>query len=325
MSEVSPTLILLHGEDDFGITSYLRKLESRIGDQATREMNITHFEGNQWNIDQVRNDAFAMPFLASRRLVVLKKPLANLKTKIAQEEFIKLLDQLPPSTTAILFIDKQLPVKHWLLKYTITKPKTTLVKSFNLAKGAEMAKWIREQARLMEGEITNEAAYLLAEILNDDPRLVKNELEKLLIYVARKRMVDIDDVENLVAFTQKPGDFFKLIDLIGAKNSHLALDMLERLYFNQNPTFLFFGLVSHFRLLIQVREIIEEGGSEQTAVSTLKIHPYRAKKLYAQAMNMRMMFLESVYHRLLEFDHGVKTGKIKDTLALELLVLELTQ
>ena len=325
MSEASPTLIILHGEDEFGINSYLKKLEDRIGDTTTREMNVTRFDGANWRLEQVRNDAFSMPFLASRRLVILFNAIAGLKTKKSQTDLTELLDQLPPSTTVVVTSKNQLKPTHWLIKFSKIKQQTCLVKDFTVAKGAQMAKWIRQQARTMKGEITNEAAYLLAEVLNNDPRLIANELEKLLIYVAGKRMVDVDDVENLVAFTQKPGDFFKLIDLVGAKNTRQAIDMLERLYHDQNPTFLFFGLVGHFRLLLQTREIIEQGGSEQTAAETLKIHPYRAKKLYAQAMNLRMMFLETVYHRLLELDNGIKTGKIKDTLALEVLVTELTQ
>lgn len=325
MSESSPTLILLHGEDEYGIASYLKKLEAHIGDATTREMNVSHLQGTHWQMDQLRNDALAIPFLASRRLVVLQDAISGLRSKAAQSELTALLDQLPPTTTVVVTSKNTLKSTHWLQKYAKTKLKTSLVKDFGIAKGPQMAKWIRQQARGMEGEITNEAAYLLAEVLNNDPRLIALELEKLIIYVAGKRMVDVDDVENLVAFTQKPGDFFKLIDLVGAKNTRQALDMLERLYVDQNPTFLFFGLVGHFRLLLQTREIIEQGGSEQTTTDTLKIHPYRAKKLFAQAMNLRMRFLEQVYHRLLALDLGVKTGKIKDTLALEILVTELTQ
>ena len=325
MTDSSPTLIVLHGDDEFGILSYLKKLEERIGDPTTREMNITRFKGTQWRLEQLRNDAYAMPFMANRRLVIVEDGLSGIRSKQAQTDLQDLFAQLPPSTTLVLTSNNVLKESSWVIKYAKMKLKTTLVKDFSIAKGPKMAKWIRQQAREMEGEITNEAAYLLAEVLNNDPRLIALELEKLVIYVAGKRMVDVDDVENLVAFTQKPGDFFKLIDLVGAKNTRQALDMLERLYHDQNPTFLFFGLVGHFRLLLQTREIIEKGGSEQTTADTLHIHPYRAKKLFAQAMNLRMMFLEEVYHRLLELDLGVKTGKIKDTLALEVLIMELTQ
>ena len=325
MTDSSPTLIILHGDDEFGITSYLKKLEERIGDPTTREMNITRFKGSQWRLEQLRNDAYAMPFLAERRLVIVEDGISGIKSKQAQTDMQTLFAQLPPTSTIVLTNGSALKESNWLLKYAKTKPKATLVKDFSIAKGPLMAKWIRQQAREMQGEITNEAAYLLAEVLNNDPRLIVLELEKLIIYVASKRMVDVDDVENLVAFTQKPGDFFKLIDLVGAKNTRQALDMLERLYHDQNPTFLFFGLVGHFRLLLQTREIIEKGGSEQSTADMLHIHPYRAKKLYVQAMNLRMMFLEQVYHRLLELDHGIKTGKIKDTLALEVLIMELTK
>ena len=100
--------------------------------------------------------------------------------------------------------------------------------------------------------------------------------------------------------------------------------MLKRLLEEQDALPLFFSLVGHFRLLVQVREVYEDGGGGGTAAKVLGIHPFRAKKLYAQAKTLSMAALEHIYRRLSEYDHQIKTGQITGELALELLVAGLT-
>jgi DNA polymerase-3 subunit delta len=73
-----------------------------------------------------------------------------------------------------------------------------------------------------------------------------------------------------------------------------------------------------------VRAIYENGGQAETAAKVLKIHPFRAKKIFAQARMLPLKALEGMYLRLQQLDLEIKTGKIKADLALETLVMELS-
>ena len=99
-----------------------------------------------------------------------------------------------------------------------------------------------------------------------------------------------------------------------------AQAMLHQLL-DEQDTFSIFGMVvRQFRLLLQAREIIDNGGNVQQA---LKQHPFVAKKLTAQARHFSISTLEAIYRRLIVIDEGAKTGKAALDLSLDMLVMEL--
>ena len=324
MSDPTPVVYLLHGEDEFAIHKFILAMEEKLGDPATAEMNISRLEGAGLDFDALKNASGAMPFLASRRLVIVENAAKKLNSKPLQEKFFSLVDDLPPTTALVLQEFEILKDKSWLLKWAGSAGGRVLVKAFPLLKGAQLAQWIRKFAQEQGGEIEPQAAHLLAELAGDSPRTAALEIEKLLAYVNYARPVDIDDVENLTAFASGGGDFFVLMEAIGRQDGRKAMDMLMRLFDEQDPFGLFFSLVGHFRLLLQAREIYEGGGQEGTVAQALGIHPFRAKKLTAQAKTISLPVLESIYRRLAEYDLQIKSGQIDAALALETLVATLT-
>ena len=87
---------------------------------------------------------------------------------------------------------------------------------------------------------------------------------------------------------------------------------------------LFFSVVGHFRLLLQTKEIIDNGGIDGTVAKILSIHPFRAKKLTLQAKSLSRGFLDTTYMNLQQFDLDIKTGIVQPDLALEMLFTSLT-
>ncbi len=63
-----------------------------------------------------------------------------------------------------------------------------------------------------------------------------------------------------------------------------------------------------FRLLIQAREILDSGGSEDGVRSQLNLHPWVAQKVTAQARQFSLPALDGIYHQLLKIDVGGKSG-----------------
>ncbi len=133
-----------------------------------------------------------------------------------------------------------------------------------------MADWIRKYAAEQGGEISFQAAALLAESVQDSPRMAALEVDKLLAYVNYQRPVDVDDVEAAAAFGGGPVDYFAFLDAIAARNSRKAMAMLEKLLDERDHLGLFFSLVGHFRLVLQTREIYENGGQDQAVAKQLE-------------------------------------------------------
>jgi DNA polymerase-3 subunit delta len=299
-------------------------MEEKLGDPTTADMNITRFEGGGFDVEDLRAAAAAMPFLAPRRLVVVDNISKKYTRKEQYSKLIEMMDGLPPTTALVLAEKSPLKDSHWLMKWAKTAGDRAYVRAFNVPKGAQMANWIRAYAGEKGGEISHQAAALLAENVQDVPRMAALEVDKLLAFVNYARPVDVDDVEMAAAFVGGQGDYFAFMDSIAARNGRKAMDMLQKLLDEQDPLPLFFSLVGHFRLVLQAREIYENGGTDQTVAKTLGIHPFRAKKMTVQARTMPLQSLENMYLHLQRLDLEIKTGQIDPALALESMVAELT-
>jgi DNA polymerase III delta subunit len=59
--------------------------------------------------------------------------------------------------------------------------------------------------------------------------------------------------------------------------------------------------------------------------NTLGLRDFVAQKVCNQARRFSMPALESIYHKLLEIDEGVKTSQVPLDLALDTLIVELMQ
>jgi DNA polymerase-3 subunit delta len=327
MSNTSPAVYILHGNDEYGIRSFLEeRLKTRMGDSSEATMDITNLDGRSKSLEAIQAETHTMPFLAKRRMVVLSHPLSLAKGKTNQGKFLELLQSVPGSTALVLIEDRILENKHWLIKWAREHPDQTWAQQFTLPTGGAMTHWILDQAQAMGGEFSNPAAQLLASYIDEDPRLAKSEINKLLTYVDYSRAVSEDDVHLLVADVRQ-GDVFEMVDAIGYGKGEEALEMLRRLLEEGEALPLFGMIVRQFRLLIQVRELLDEnpGRSPEEMAGEMGVHPYPIKKITPQAKLFTLPQLKRIYHQLSDVDLAIKTGQLDGKLALDLLIASLTQ
>lgn len=332
MEDNAPVVYLLYGDDLYQKKKVVDALLSKMGDPSTAEMNTSRLAGGELTLDALRTAVSAVPFLAERRLVIAEDASRRFNQKETRKKFKAVMESLHPATALVLLEDSDLRIElpnkkvvdHWLLKWAKKAGERVYLHEASVPKGAQLAKWVQDYAREQGGEVDFQAAQLLAEMAGDEPLLAATEVDKLLAYVNYARPVDMEDVDAVSAFGGRRGDYFAFIDALAAGNSRGAMDMLQRLLDDQDPLQLFFSLVGQFRLLVQAREIYEDGGLAGTVEKQLGLHPYRAKKLYEQARTLSMGSLESIFHRLAEYDVQIKTGQIDADLALETLVTVLT-
>jgi DNA polymerase-3 subunit delta len=91
----------------------------------------------------------------------------------------------------------------------------------------------------------------------------------------------------------------------------------------QDASSIFGMVVRQFRLILLGKEILDSGGGENEIASTLKVHPYVARKVTAQARRFTQPDLEAIYHRLLSIDVATKSSEMDADLSLDLLIADL--
>jgi len=327
MAESAPVVYLLHGEDEFKISQFLSEMEAKLGDPAIASMNITYLDGGSLNIEELPASANAMPFLTKRRLVVIDNPLGRLKSPADRDRFKDILEKIPASTALVLVVPRTLKTDsdrtHWLVKWAQQNPERVFMRTFLLPKGGMMARRIQDQAQQAGGTFSPQAAGLLASLVDGDPRLADQEIQKLLAYVNYNRPVETDDVETLTVNVGQ-ANIFALVDALGNRDGRKAIGMLQRLKEQQDPFSIFGMVVRQFRLLLLTREMLDNGDSKGDIMKGLRVPSFVTDKLIFQARRFTLPALESIYHHLLEIDEGIKTGKIPADLALDTLVAALT-
>jgi DNA polymerase-3 subunit delta len=276
----------------------------------------------------LRGAAQAVPFISERRLVVVSGVSKAFSASESRVPFLELLEDVPQSTALVLLEpdleDKKKKKKDWLLKWAESGGPRSTVRRFDLLKGPQMAAWLQTRANELGGELRPQAAMALAQLVSSDKDAAEQEIEKLLAFVAYQRPIEAADVAAVSLTSGELGDFFALIDALSAGSGSRAMELLQGLLPERDSIMLFFSLVSHFRLLLQSREMVDGGQGDKDIARQFGIHPYRAEKLAAQARRFSLGALEGIYRRLLVLDEKIKTGEMEADLAMETFVASLS-
>jgi len=354
---VLPSIILLHGSDEIAISRHIKKIEAGLGDSSTAEMNITHFDGSAGlDLEAFNTAVNAAAFLAPYRVVVLEHPLfafnspsTRTRSKGGQErsqgapsegtsddlmeegpgainrkKFLDLLDKAQPTTNIILAEYEALKSDHWLMKWAVKARPRASVQLYSMPKAFEMPGWIEKEVKKQGGVISGEAATRLSEMVGVDSYIAAQEVKKLLTYVNFDRPITLQDVER-VSIVSAQGSIFNLVDAIGGRQGGKAQHLLHQLLEDEDAFALWGMVIRQFRLLLQVRDMQDSKASLPEISTALGMMEFVAKKVYDQAKHFSLAELETIYHKLLEIDVGNKSGQLTLEVALDSLIVELTE
>jgi len=333
MAEEKPVVYILHGDDPVEIGKYVDAMVARLEETGLADVNLSRLDGRSLVESDLRTAAMALPFLADRRLVILDQAQTRF-AKGNEDHFKSFLEKIPETTALVLIVRDEfvasgqkkgwqaLPEKHWLWPWLQTSAGRCFYRQCRLPGQDDMPAWIRKTAEVQGGKFTPGAALALADHTGSDTQYAAQEIAKLLLYVDHARPVEPEDIELLTA----PGgqvSVFDMVDGLAEGNANRAMHLLHGLLDETDPASLFGMVVRQFRLLIQVREILDEGGSADAISRELITPGFVARKLASQAGRFSPARLSHIYHRLLELDEGVKSSQWPIELALEMFIAEL--
>jgi DNA polymerase III subunit delta len=323
---IMPNIFFLFGNDEFAISRRLKDFESDFTDPTSADMNTARFDARSMSEDDLNNAVSAMPFLATRRLVILANPSSKYNNPSIRKKFWAFLEKAPETTRIVIHesVEPRDVDKHWLIKWAEKNEKLVQIKSFMLPRLKDMTGWIVNETKNQGGKMEPRAAEMLKDMVGVDTRQAGMEIAKLLAYANWARPITVQDVETVCIVTSQQS-VFDFVDALANGNSKSAQHLLHRLLENEDPFSLWGMVVRQFRLLIQAREILDGRGNKDDVARALGVHPFVAEKTTQQAGRFSIEFLESIYRRLLNIDEGVKRSQITLDLAMDTLVLELTR
>lgn len=317
-SQTTAGVCVVFGEDAFLVAQECEKRLDALLSEEERMTGLSEPKASEAQIAEVLDELRTVPFLAPRRVVFIKDADPFLKAYGKQmEAYLE-----SPSSTGVLLMtvttfDKRTRF-YKKLQEIGGAVEVASIKSYNLPQ------YISDYAKQEHGiALDMRCSRLLVELTGDDSGRLCREMDKLALYVAPKKTVTPQDIEQLIGHNRVFGAF-DVIDGITTNNAGQALTRLQNMFASDRDTqYTVVGAFGyHFRKLFSARAMMAEGISAQQATSKAGVW-YQKEAFAAQLMRLTLEQLAWVLGELGRIDYGIKTGRTTAPIAMERLVINL--
>jgi DNA polymerase-3 subunit delta len=329
---------ILYGKDDFSLQQALGEIKNELGNREMLDVNTSILYGQQLSLIQLRDACSVVPFLCPNRLVIVKGLLGRFeqrsgperrvtrsraKLNSGLEEWMGLADcvkQMSP-TTVLVLVDGEIKANNRLLKSLAALAK---VMTFRPVKDKELSSWIQDRVKQGGGAISPVAVKLLVGLVGADLWVMSGEIDKLLAYCAGQVITE-DSVKQVTSYARE-ANIFALVDAILEGRMKVAQQMLHRLIQEgASPSYVLAMITRQLRLIVMAKELGQELFRPEIRRRLEPTSDYGLEKAVKQSKAYTLERVKKTYHKLLEADVAIKTGKYDGDLALDLLVVELGQ
>lgn len=304
---------LLYGEEAFLKNSYKKRLqEAVIGDDT---MNFSRFEGKGMDLDEVIRMADTMPFFTEHRLILLED---SGFFKGASERLVEYLPQMP-DTTCILFVESEVDKRGRLFKKV---KELGYAAELGRQDTAQLAKWSAGILASAGKKITGRTMEFFLSKTGDDMEHIRTELEKLISYTYGRDEITAADVEA-VCTVHVENKIFDMVNAIVNRQTKKALDLYEDLLtLKEPPMRILFLVARQFNQLLLVKELVQKGSGKAEIAAALKLQPFVVGRMMPQVKAFSKEQILSYVNLCVEAEEAVKSGRLADQLAVELLLTQ---
>ena len=307
------TSYLLYGEEAYLRNQYKNRLKNALTD-PTDTMNFSRFEGKGIDPAEIISLADTLPFFADRRLILIED------SGFFKNKCDELADYIPklPDTACLLFVETEVDKRNRLYKAV---QKYGRVTEFQIQDERTLMKWILGTLRKENRKITEATLQHFLERTGSDMENIHMELEKLLSYTIDRDVITSEDVDA-VCTMQITGQIFEMIRAIAEKKQRLALELYyDLLALKEPPLRILFLIARQFNQLLLVKSLAARGMDKASIASKAQVAPFIAGRLMTQSRSFTLQQLEEAVKDCVDAEEAVKTGRMSDTLSVELLII----
>lgn len=302
----------LTGSNDYLLKAALLEQKKAFID-AYSDIGFEQYDGEDIKPDQVPSIMQSVPFLAEKRMVVLRKPSTN---KAVTEQIEKLLDEVPETTDLIIVepaIDKR-------TSYYKALQKKTQFLVFDEVREHELATWAVDYAKQQGGSLgKSEAQFLIARVGPNQLTLAQ-EITKLIFYrnpITKESITEMTD-------PLPQSNVFDLLDAALAGNNQRVITLYkEQRQQKVEPLAIMAMLAWQLHILALLKTA--DGRSPQAIASEGRVSPYTLRKSQSVAARIPLATLKQWVADAFALDVRLKSEPIDadDALLYYLLSLKL--
>ena len=206
-------IITLAGKNSYALK---RRLDELVADFIRQygDLALERFDGQEVEAQTILDAVQATPFLAERKMVVVRDGSAN---KQLAEQIEQIISSISKTTDAVFYeplTDKRTSF------YKTLKSKTQL-EEFDELDAQALAKWLVGEAKIQAASLSLADANYLVQRLGQNQQLLASELQKLITYdpnISRETI-------NLLTEPTPQSKIFDLLDQAFGGNKQKALEL----------------------------------------------------------------------------------------------------
>ena len=307
-------IYLLYGEEDYLIAQYRDKLLKALVPEGDT-LNFSRFEGKDTRGSEVIDLCETSPFLSERRVILFEN------SGFFKNKCDELADYLPqiPDYLYLIFVEKQVDKRSRMYKALKDKGRAA---EFSMPDDKTLLTWIGTILGKNGRKIRTTDAGVLLQRTGSDMGNIKNELDKLIGYTEGRDMVTMADIDA-VCTNRAENRVFDMVRAVADKDQKRAMLLYEDLLaLREPPLKILFNLTREFRRMLLIKKMEREGTAQSEIAAVLGVKPFAVQKSSRCARRYTVSALEKILEEFAAADEDVKTGRLDDRLAVELMIVK---
>lgn len=293
----------------------LRAIEALVAGVPTgiRDFNLNVFFGNEAETAEVIAAARTIPFLAPRRLVILRDVEKMRLTERRADLIEEYLKAPALTTTFVITTDDPDAAKTLRKRYA----EWWVEVDFAPLRGAQMEEEVRREVVRLGCRIAPAAVGVLLEAVGDDLGRVHLELEKLRVAVGEGGLIGEAEVRRHVAGYLYQTQY-DLLNAVSARNLAGSLRLLSQVVAKQDEALMFMGLLGK-----RLRLLWLCAAGRKAVPPVFRVYPSQLELLRRDAARFTREELERGLVKLLDIDTAIKNTAGSPRLLLENYLIHL--
>lgn len=316
----------IYGRDRYRMQEFVAYTADKLLPEDERELGIFKFDTSETPVEAAVEEADAMPFFVSRKLVIVRDETvlaAGGKDGRLQHDIERLMEYLrrPCETSVLLFVVHSDKLDERRKTVKLLKEQDAVI-AFPELEGRELVRWIMRRAASQGRTIDETAAERLIRRAGTNLQTLASETDKLCLYAGPGGTVRSEDIDALTAPALEE-DVFALIDALAEGGSGRAVRLFRQLLERKEEPIRIAALIARqFRIMLQAKELAGRSWPPQQIAGHLGLHPYAVRIALDKARSWTEERLAERLDAIAELDYRMKTGQIDKVLGLELYLLQ---
>ncbi len=321
-------ILFLYGDDTYRSKKKLDEIRAKfLRDIDPSGLNLLQIDGEKAEVPEIRSAVSASPFLAKKRMVILKDAIASAGKKEA-EPLAELMDAVPEDT--ILVVRERVGAEELEGSPAFDKLKGgKFYPEFKPQGPKELQAWILAETKERGVEFLKDALVAYLPVAGNDAWKISGELDALAATARADGTGRITSASvRGLAHLQAEQSVFDFLDAVGSRRADLAVRLLDALLEQgETEVALLSRLQAHVRGLLVAADLSVLGqATKERLAREIGVHPFAAAKLVSQCRYFKPQELERLYVKLIDADEQLKKGGWpKARAAIDLFLAEIAQ